>query len=73
MADRDVPEGGEAIDVLPAVSAVDIDALAALEHHRLLVEVGVEERVHPVIEVILDECAVLGVVHWWAPNGWARL
>ena len=67
MSDGDVPERGEAVDVALAVCAVDVDALAALEEHRLLVEVGVEERVHPVIEVVLNERAVLGVVHWSAP------
>ena len=73
MTDGDVPEGGESVDVFAAVSAVDVDALTAFEEHRFLMEVRVEERVNPVVQVVLDECAVLGVVHWWAPEDWAGL
>ena len=42
-ADRDAPEAGEALDVWLALIVEDIDALAALDHHRpdLLVPAGV--------------------------------
>ena len=67
VSDGDVPERRQAVDVALTVGSVDVDALSALEHDRLLVEVGMEERVHPVVEVILNERAVLGVIHCWAP------
>ena len=67
VAHGDVPEGREAVDVAGPVGTVDIDPLAVVEEDRFLVEVGVEEGVDPMLEIVFDECSVLGVVHVGSP------
>ena len=63
VSHRHVPERRQTVDVARPVRPEHVNPLAALNQHRRLVPRRVKQRMHPVVEVVLHERAVLRVVH----------